>query len=623
MSFRVDLWNGVNTIKNQFSSIIDKISNLYNLLLSYANYQKAFSKNLESLYKLHKDRFKDDYLLDKTLSVLIDNIKSESELHKRSYIFIKEELMESLKENSEKEKSIFNDLLNEGMQLPENFITIKNNVINKQKNYNDALKDFYDFINDFDESEIKSILEDDDMPIIRVYTTIGKELPKIFPLQKLYSETNIQFTNKDDNMINNISNIDKKRKFIEKINEKKHEYINTLKESNEFLYIYKNKYENILQSLEEEYKKLLSNLLLTLTSSIGHKINLNNELNLLYNSFMENNLSNINIEHEIREFIVRNVTKEFPLNKFEMFVNKFENKKFDIIKYLNEKDINFGQDIRRGKSHKKNEMKIFMRRSILKKNTNDKSKINNILENISIKNDIKEYKIKTNICLIEDFVEELILDREEDENNDDYYSAMMDIDIIKSLISKKNEDHLVYLESLIKTLNKNRAKGNFLIIKKSYNIFIDIFNFILNNHSNIDFILKNIIILSQTFYIIEGGKDKINMSKNKTKIFIQNGIKNNPIFNNPETWHRVINYTLSTNICNKDISQTVDKNEINNKLNLMSHNILISFLCDIKYFTDDKKVFDEIKDFYVKIYNMNEDSINKEVNSVINIKPKN
>ena len=222
MSFRVDLWNGVDKIKNQFSSIIDKISNLYNLLLSYANYQKAFSKNLESLYKLHKDRFKDDYLLDKTLSVLIDNIKSESELHKRSYIFIKEELMESLKENSEKEKSIFNDLLNEGMQLPENFITIKNNVINKQKNYNDALKDFYDFINDFDESEIKSILEDDDMPIIRVYTTIGKELPKIFPLQKLYSETNIQFTNKDDNMINNISNIDKKRKFIEKINEKKH-----------------------------------------------------------------------------------------------------------------------------------------------------------------------------------------------------------------------------------------------------------------------------------------------------------------------------------------------------------------------------------------------------------------
>ena len=360
---------------------------------------------------------------------------------------------------------------------------------------------------------------------------------------------------------------------------------------------------------------------MTLTSSIGHKINLNNELNLLYNSFMENNLSNINIEHEIMEFIVRNATKEFPLNKFEMFINKFENKKFDIIKYLNEKDKNLGQDIRRGKSLKKNEMKIFMRRSCLKKNTSDKSKINNIFENSLIKNDIKEYKIKTNIYLIEDFIEELILDKDEDENND-YYNELKDIDIIKSLISKKNEDHLVYLESLIKTLNKNRAKGNFLIIKKSYNVFIDLFNFILNNHSNQDFILKNIIILSQTFYIIESGKDKINTSKNKTKIFIQNGIKNNPIFNNPETWHRVINFTLSTNIRNKDISQTVDKNEINNKLNLLSHNILISFLCDIKYFTDDKKVFDEIKDFYVKVYNMDKDSINKEVNFVINAKPK-
>ena len=219
MSFRVDLWNGLHIIKNQFYSIIDKISNLYNLLVSYANYQKDFSKNLESLYKLYKDKFKDDYLLDKTLSVLIDNIKSESELHKRSYIFINEEIIVSLKENTEKEKSIFNNLLNEGMQLPENFIKIKNNVINKQKNYNDSLKDFYDFINNFDESKIKSILEDDDIPIARIYTTTGKELPKKFPLQKLYSETNIQVTNKNDNRINNISNIDKKRKLIEKINE--------------------------------------------------------------------------------------------------------------------------------------------------------------------------------------------------------------------------------------------------------------------------------------------------------------------------------------------------------------------------------------------------------------------
>ena len=77
----------------------------------------------------------------------------------------------------------------------------------------------------------------------------------------------------------------------------------------------------------------------------------------------------------------------------------------------------------------------------------------------------------------------------------------------------------------------------------------------------------------------------------------------------------MINYTLSTHVCSKDISQTVDKNERNNKLNAIAFNTLVSYLCDIKYFTDDKNVFDKIKYFYVKVYNLNEDLVNKEINN--------
>ena len=75
MSFRVDLWNGLNSIKAQFTSTFNKMSNLCDILLYYANYQKSYSKNLESLYKDNKDAIKDDYLLDKSILELINNFK--------------------------------------------------------------------------------------------------------------------------------------------------------------------------------------------------------------------------------------------------------------------------------------------------------------------------------------------------------------------------------------------------------------------------------------------------------------------------------------------------------------------------------------------------------------------
>ena len=35
MSFRVDLWNGLNVIKTQFTSTFNKMSNLCDILLYY------------------------------------------------------------------------------------------------------------------------------------------------------------------------------------------------------------------------------------------------------------------------------------------------------------------------------------------------------------------------------------------------------------------------------------------------------------------------------------------------------------------------------------------------------------------------------------------------------------
>lgn len=632
MSFRVDLWNGLNAIKTQFTSTFTKMSNLCDILLYYANYQKSYSKNLESLYKDNKDLIKDDYLLDKSILELINNFKLESEYHRDHYKYIKKKIIVSIKEIIEKGKTSFNNIFNEGIQIQENYIKIKNNLINKQKTYNNSLKDFYNFISNSDENEMKYILENENISNDKLSSNTDNDINRISAM----SQSEIKMNNiiSIDNKINK-QQITKKEKLIDKISETKNEYSTAIDESNEYLKIYRNTFENVLQSLEEKYKSLIETIHSSLISTMDQRIQLIKKLNLLYTDFLENNLKNIQIKNEIIEFIIRNVTKEFPINKFELISNKFDNKKsnLDINKFVNDNIVNEGSmnpEQRRGKSRKKTEIRNFRRRSIKKKNTGDKNEnAALLLENNAVFTDIKKYKIKSNIYLIDDFVDELFNNRGEEEkiNIDNIYykdssSKMIDISNIKSLIDKKNNEYIVYVENLIKSINNKRAKGNFIINKNSYDAFIDVFKFLLDNYPNSDFVLKNIIILSQTFYTFEMDKnDQTVSTSNKKKIFLQNGLKNNPIFNKSETWHRVINFTLSTNVFNKDISQPIDKNEIYNKLKVLSYNTLISYLTDLKYFTDDENIFNEIKNFYVRIYQLDEESINKEVKDIVNYEP--
>lgn len=627
MSFRVDLWNGLLVIKTQYNSMINKMSSLSEILVSYASYHKTYSKNLENLYKDNKNVIKGDYLLDKAMIKLINIFKSESEYHRQHYKYIKKNLIISIKEFIDKEKSLFNDLFNEGQQIQENYLKTKNDLINKQMKYNNSLKDFYNFISNFEENKLKFLIDND---YISKDTNPNKQTENFKEIKTM--QTELQISIYEDNKISN-QDMAKKDKMIEKINNYKNEYITTLNEANQYLRIYRNKSENILQSLEDKYKSLLKIIYSTLFSMVDDKRKLLDKLKLLFDNILDDGL-NIDIENEIIEFISRNATKEFPINKFEFISNKFDNIKnyFDINKYLEENlgnEEKTNNDQKRGKSRKKTEIRIFRKRDMKKKNTGDKNENNLILfENYSIASDIKNYKIKLNISLIEDFIEELITNKGEEEINNldnlynDSSSKMIDISNIKSLIDKKNNDSFIYIENLIKFLNNNRSKGNFFINKKSYDAFIAIFNYLLDNYPNSDFILKNIIILAQTFYTFEvDNTEHLNLISKKKKIFIQDEIKNNIIFNKNEIWHRVINYNLAINTMNKDISVLVDKNEINNKLKIFAYNTLISYLCDLKYFTDEEKIFNDIKNFYVRIYQLDEEAINKEINGILNYEP--
>ena len=423
----------------------------------------------------------------------------------------------------------------------------------------------------------------------------------------------------------------KKEKLQEKINENKDEYINTLNEANDFLRIYRNVVENILQSLEEKYTSLVNSIHSTLIQTMEQRSNILNKLNVLFISYYENYLKNVNIKNEVREFVIRNATREFPITNFEFISNKFDNSKkasVHITKYINDKFIGEGNIHKRGKSRKKTEVRNMRRKPINKKNIGDKN--NNTKMNLENNLDFKQYKINTNIYLIEDFISELINNTEEDEkeikdsngnndynnNNNDSNSKMVDINNIKSLIDKKNSDCIEYLENIFKFLNEYRGKGNFILTKKSYDTFIDLFNYILENFPTIDFILKNILIFAQTFFT-----KQLDSSSKNNKLYIQSALKNNKIFNNEETWHRVINFTLYEHICNKDITHTIDKNEINNKLNVLSYNTLVSYLSDLTYFTDNDNIYDGVKNFYTRIYQLDANDINKDVSNIIGYDP--
>ena len=109
---------------------------------------------------------------------------------------------------------------------------------------------------------------------------------------------------------------------------------------------------------------------------------------------------------------------------------------------------------------------------------------------------------------------------------------------LKNLMRKKDNRKI-----FITKLNEFRNIGVFSIPEKTFNEISIIMNWIL------DFILKdedffcakNIIILSQTFYILKGTKEKI---------YLQQKIENHPVFKNLEFWQIFIQFTISNTISN-------------------------------------------------------------------------
>lgn len=109
---------------------------------------------------------------------------------------------------------------------------------------------------------------------------------------------------------------------------------------------------------------------------------------------------------------------------------------------------------------------------------------------------------------------------------------------VEHLISLLNKKENIYKFFLI--LNNYRTKGQYEMKERLFNILIDIFKHV------IDYLIKSknretenlIIILSQTFYLIE----------EKERIYILEKIKTHPLFHSKEFWERQIKTCIEDHI---------------------------------------------------------------------------
>ena len=593
MSFSIDLWNGFGILKDKFTFTYNQVQILYNIFNSFISMEKEYSKNLDLLYKDNKGRIKEESLLEKSFIQLIEIIKEQSEHHKKHIDFISKYLINPLKEIIDGQKLFF-QLFSENTKNFEILEKSKNLLISKEEKYHNSCSDLTNYLISNDSNFLNSSFS------------------------------------------NNKSMVSKRQKLVDKINENKKEYIRVLYEANIDLSQYNNKANQIMNELENKYDSLIDILKWSLINFTNNKIVLYDKINNLYKTILQKYFTNIDCNEEIMNFIKKNVTKEFPISKYEFIpyklnsisINLFKeserkkkrnecNNKINLIKkfFTDNKLTSNIFPISKESNNNDNNISIIsssIKKLIsieketikkppigMKKQRNISQELNyNSLNNINnkfVSND-RESQMKANLTYISFFLDKLMLKKNE--------TKKQEIDKLKEIFLSNKNENCIYFDSFIKTLNEYRGKGKYLICSNTYDIIVEVFRFMLDHFDDQDNLLKNILILSQTFYF---------MTQKNKKTYITKGIKNHIIFNDSKIWHRVINCTLGQNVNNRDISQKTDKDETNKKLKVIALNTLIAYLCDLKCFTDDQKVFDDVKKFYCEIYNLNEQEVEKSV----------
>ena len=623
MSFNVDLWNGFEVIKSSFDSNLNKLNQLINILDSYSFFIKEYYTNLFNLYSsTNKIINKDNSTFDNLLYLLLISFKTESEYYENHYNLINKSLQET-KERIEKIKLNIQQYFQSYEINKENFNNALNNLISKQENFYESCKE--------------------------LCLNIAQE-----ETNKIFIENQNNINNKKRSSTENLKiKIEKKETPLDCVFLAKSNYIKFIFESNKLRENYNNNTENILFKLESQYKDILYYFECLMKIYINDKIMIHNKILTLNNNNNEKTFKNINYETIFNDFIENNVTKEFPMIKlefipFKLTKNIFENnqklnnynelkkeeqnKIFNLIKnYISENNINlyesdFSKIFLKNKEQqnllKSNEVNLDETKTIIEIDEDD-------FEIIKSKKKKEIEKKKKNFNFIKNFINTLVIEETESNKKEEKENEnVIDIDesikynkiLVKfmDLISPKNKEKFEYLNAFIQFLTIVRVKGFFKLNPYVYQIFINIFTYILMNYKNSYDYVRNIILLSQTFY---KGDDE---NPDDVKIYLLNGLKNHSVFKEPQTWHRAINYSLSLSIKNSSLYklEIQNKEDYYKNLDKIVLNIFISYLYDMRISTTDLKVYEKVKHFYSKIYKLDEKMVDEQVNKLLEINSK-
>lgn len=193
------------------------------------------------------------------------------------------------------------------------------------------------------------------------------------------------------------------------------------------------------------------------------------------------------------------------------------------------------------------------------------------------------------------------------------------IDLNKNKVEEPNDEDFNYICKLMKKkeyrdylltkLNNYRAEGSLEMPENVYNYFVKIFLEIMKylveekekdsvKELNIDYTAtRYIFILSQTFYY----------KKDKEKIYLQNGIKNQKIFQSDEFWIKLLEYNIKQEM-DKLASKSqkkFDEKEKGKEICIMQ---ILPYLSGFDGFGVSKEAMDKITNFFIKKYELNEES---------------
>ena len=594
MSFSSDLWNGFDLIKNNFLKTFNKLKNFYEIMFSFASLEKNYTVNLEILYEQYQNLFSSDELFSFPSKTFISNIKVECEYHKLYYNNIFENILTPLQNIIETKKKLMINNICDNMKNTEIYNKVLHSLISNQENYHNACKELAKCVSDIN------------------VKTLNLEAKK-------KQGTNKQLMNKRD-------------KDLERVGKTQIDYLTVLTESNFVLKEYNNKTEKILNNLEKEFIDMgecIKNCLLNFSKN---KIQLLHDVLEIFNQSKISCYEKMDVKNSIEDFIMRNATKEFKFHKFEYIpfkisqINKnllfsdFKDnsknpinqekvielvKKYFIEKKITETDREYIS--RTVNSLKKNAIELNIKYDSFLQGEGKTEQNKNIIsdfitneekkDNNNINRDVKQKEIFENINYIANFLCKILTGEEGLEN---------DLIKIKSLLQKNEKE--IYLEQITDNLKNYRKHGNYILSETTYDNFVNLFNFILEIFGEDDKTLKNIITYSQTFYKIKEGKAN-------PKYYLLYSICNNSIFNKRETWHKIINYSLSFAIKNKNLNEieNSDKAEKEKKLKEYGFQIIAENLAIMRLFMVNDKIYNDTKKYYTNVYKIDGESLKKEI----------